>query len=185
MIYNSWPDKKYDIIIADPPWHYYGATDKMGAAGKEYDILSDDEILQLNIDEILEDNGIVFLWATCPRLDFAIDCLKSWGLHFRGVQFVWVKTSIDGTPLSAIGVRPSIVKPLTEFVIAGSRVKRGRPMQIHSEKIVQTIFSARGKHSQKPNEVLDRINELYPNASKIELFARREYQGYDAFGDEL
>jgi len=125
------------------------------------------------------------MWATCPRLDFAIDCLRSHGLHFRGVAFVWVKTKKDGTPIGAQGVRPSIVKPTTEIVIAGSYAAKGRPLRLNCESIRQTIFAPKQAHSQKPEELQDCLEQMYPSASKAEFFARRRRAGWDCFGNEL
>ncbi len=123
--------------------------------------------------DLLTDRGILFLWATSPRMDFAMDCIKAWALHYRGVGFVWVKTKADGTPIGAQGVRPSIVKPLTEFVLCASPVATGRPLKLYDESVVQTVFAPRGEHSQKPEEM------------KIELFARRLRLGWDAWGNEV
>ena len=175
--------KLYDIIVTDPPWAYYGDQEKIGAAGKEYKLMTDEQILDFKYP--LAPKGILFMWATCPRLDMALFHLMQNDLHYRGVGFVWVKTSKKGEPIGAQGVRPSITKPLTELVICGSKVAKGRPMQIASESICQTIFETRGDHSQKPEEMQSRIEALYPDATKAEFFARRRRPGWDCFGDEL
>lgn len=177
--------KTYDVVLADPPWSYYGSPTKMAAAGKHYRLMSDADMLNFPLAEWLNPKGVAFIWATSPRLDFAVDCIRSWGLHYRGVAFVWVKTRKDGNIIGAQGVRPSIVKPTTEFVLAASRVRTGRPMPLSSESIPQVVLAPRQKHSQKPDEVQHRIDQLYPEASKIELFARRTLQGWDGWGDEL
>ena len=48
------------------------------------------------------------------------------------------------------------------------------------------MFCARIKqeHSRKPDEVQERIEAMYPNATKLEMFARRRREGWDAWGDE-
>jgi N6-adenosine-specific RNA methylase IME4 len=181
---------KYDIVLADPPWDYYGSPDKMGAAGKEYGLMSDEELLAFNPRERwMAKDSILFMWTTAPRMGFAFKCIEAWGLHDRGVQFTWVKTRQDGiTPIGAQGVRPSIVKPTCEFVLAASTVKRGRPLKLSDETIRHTILAPnRGKgidHSQKPDDVHERIDRMYPGASKIELFARRAFPGWDAWGNQ-
>ena len=43
----------------------------------------------------------------------------------------------------------------------------------------------RGKHSAKPAEVRKRIEEMFPEQNKIELFARHEVDGWDCHGDEV
>lgn len=175
---------KYDIVLADPPWDYYGSTTKNAAAGKHYSLMPDEELLSFDIWQWLAPKGILFMWVTCPRLDFGIKCIETWGLHFRGVPFVWVKTRQDGNIIGAQGVRPSIVKPTTEFCIAASAVKKGRPLPIADESVAQVVLAQRGRHSEKPKEVQERIERLYPDASKIELFARTPRDGWDRWGNE-
>jgi N6-adenosine-specific RNA methylase IME4 len=155
----------------------------MGACGKEYKTMDDKSLLVYRYP--LKPSGVLFMWATCPRLDFAMKCIEAHGLHFRGVAFVWVKTRADGEPMRACGVRPSIVKPLTELVLAASYVQRGRPMPLADESVCQTIFAPRRKHSQKPPAVHLSIGRMYPNASKAEFFAREHAPDWDCYGDEL
>lgn len=178
------PDQKFDVVLSDPPWEYHGQQDKMGAAANHYNTMSDADLLAFPMRRLLTANGVLFMWVTSPRLDFAIDCLRAWNLAYRGMAFVWVKTKMDGTPIGAQGVRPSIVKPLTEYVLAASPVAKGRPMKLASEKVVQTIFAPRTEHSRKPDDVHERIEALYPEASKIELFARRARAGWALWGDQ-
>jgi N6-adenosine-specific RNA methylase IME4 len=139
----------------------------------------------LPVGETLAPRGVLFLWAACPRLDAAIQCIERWGLHYRGVAFVWVKTRKDGGVIGAQGVRPSIVKPTTEMVLVASRVRTGRPMPLADESIAQVVLAPRREHSAKPDEVQSRIERMYPHARRIELFARRLRQGWDAWGDEI
>jgi N6-adenosine-specific RNA methylase IME4 len=176
---------KYDIVLADPPWYYSGSPYKMGAAGKEYPLMLDDEIYSLDVQERMNKNSILFLWATCPKLHVAIEAIERWNLWYRGVAFVWVKTKQDGTPIGAQGVRPSITKPLTELVLVASPMKSGRPLPLASESIRQTIFAPKGRHSEKPEAVQDAIEVMYPNATKLEMFARRVRPGWDAWGNEV
>lgn len=179
------PSEKFDVVLADPPWSYYGAKDKWGAAAKFYDTMSDEDILSLDVRSLLKPTSVLFLWATGPRLDLAIRTLGSWGVHYRGVAFVWVKASKAGKPYGARGVRPSIVKPTTEFVLAGSMAKAGRPMPIADEAVAQVVLAPPGRHSEKPDEIQARIERLYPHGSRVELFARRRRAGWEAWGNEI
>lgn len=58
-------------------------------------------------------------------------------------------------------------------------------MPLASESVVQTVFAPRRQHSRKPDEVVERIEELYPNAAKLEMFARESREGWAAFGNEV
>lgn len=176
---------RYDVLLCDPPWSYYGSQNKMGAAAKFYQTMTDEEILEMDVRSLMHQTSVLFLWTTCPRLDFAFKCLEEWGLFYRGVAFTWVKCKSDGTPIGAQGVRPSIVKPLVELVLAASPTAKGRPMPIASEAVCQTVFAPKGRHSEKPIEVMNRIDLLYPTASKLELFGRGEPQpGWSIWGDQ-
>lgn len=184
-IAQNWPSQRYPVVLADPPWSYTGQQDKWGAAAKFYNLMDDEDIYQLPVGPLLANPGVLFLWATGPKLHIAIEAIKAWGLHYRGIAFVWVKTTKAGVPIAAQGVRPSIVKPLTEFVLAASHKAEGRPLPLADESVIQTIFSPKGEHSAKPIEVHERIERLYPDLTKIELFARQRYGGWDAWGDEV
>lgn len=173
----------FDVVLSDPPWSYYGQQDKWGAAAKFYGTVSDEDMVTVARPP-LKPKGVLFMWATGPRLDFALGLLDSWDLFYRGIAFVWVKTKKDGTPIKAQGVRPSIVKPTTEFVVAASPVKKGRPMPLSSESVEQVVLAPKQEHSRKP-DIHNRIEALYPNATKLEMFARRRVPGWFAHGDQI
>ena len=175
----------YDVVLIDPPWSYTGQQDKWGAAAKFYPTMTDGELLAFPASDWLSPRGVMFVWATSPRLDFAIDCIRAWGLTYRGVAFNWIKTKKDGTPVGAQGVRPSIVKPTSELVLAASRLKTGRPMKLFDESIRQVVLAPKQEHSRKPDAIHEAIERMYPDASRIELFARRRRDGWDAWGNEV
>jgi N6-adenosine-specific RNA methylase IME4 len=184
-VWRNLPDRRFDVVLADPPWSYYGRQDKWGAAAKFYATAPDEAIARLPVPDVLADRGVLFLWATSPRLDVAMACLAHWGLFFRGVAFVWVKARRDGGPIGAQGVRPSIVKPTAEYVLAASRVARGRPMPLADEGVPNVVLAPKRAHSQKPDEVAAAIERLYPDAARLEMFARTPRPGWDAWGDEV
>lgn len=181
----EYPAGPFDVVLLDPPWDYYGSPDKMAAAGKYYRLMKDEEIAALPVPALLAKRAVVFLWVTSSTVSRAVDLLGKWGLHYRGVAFVWVKTRADGSPMGACGVRPSITKPLTELVLAGSTVARGRPLPLANEAICQTVFAPRLDRSRKPESVQDRIEAMYPGASKLEMFARRARAGWAVWGNEV
>lgn len=168
--------KHYDIILTGPPWFYtplnglhlvahrchYARTHQTGAA-LNYPVMTNDEIFNLDLGKFLNRPGILFLWATGPKLDVAFEAIERWSLFYRGMAFVWVKTKrSDGTPIGAKGPRPSIVKSLSEFVLVASNVKTGRPLLLHDETISQTIMEPVREHSRKPDSVQEKIERMYP-----------------------
>ena len=55
-----------------------------------------------------------------------------------------------------------------------------------SHTVKQVVMTHLQQHSKKPDEVRQRILELCGNeTSKLELFARQTYDGWDSYGDEL
>ena len=46
------------------------------------------------------------------------------------------------------------------------------------------IEAPRGRHSEKPKIVYEKIEKMYPQATRIELFARNRRDGWDAWGNE-
>ena len=181
------PTNKYDIVYMDPPWSYYGDQNKMGAAGKHYSLMRDDDLMAMPVKNLLRDQkrGAFFIWATCPRLNFAIDAIRAWGLFYRGVAFNWVKTRRDGQVVGAQGVPPTSTKPTSELCLLATPQRKGRPFPLLSAKVPQVVLAPRGRHSEKPACVRDMIVELYGNRPRIELFARQTVDGWDCWGDEV
>jgi len=173
---------KYDILLADPPWPYYGSTEKDAAAGKHYDLMSMDDLIAMPIKEVLNKQAAVFIWATCPRLDLAIDLIRGWGLHYRGVAWVWAKTRKDGHLIHGQGVPPTFTKPTTELLLAASTMPRGRPFKLQTSAMAQVIEepfdgplepAPREQHSVKPLRFIKLIDELAgAEPNKLELFCR-------------
>lgn len=183
--HQSLAGRTFSVVYVDPPWSYYGDPNKDQACRKHYACLTDAELAALPIRSLCDSRAVVFLWATCPRLDSGIRLLEAWGLHFRGVPFVWVKTRKDGGIIGGQGIRPTLTKPTVELVLAGSTTKTGRTLPILDEGMPQVVLAPRGKHSEKPAEVRNRIVRLMGEVPRIELFARERVVGWVSVGKEL
>ncbi len=175
----------FAVIVADPPWNYYGSPTKWAAAGKFYNLMSDEELQSLPVPKLYHKNTVMFMWATSSSLERSINLLRAWNLYYRGVAFVWLKTTQTGQLIGAQGVRPSITKPLSEFVIAGSTIERGRPLDLFDESIVQTVLAPKTRHSEKPSAVMDRLERMYPQCRKAELFCRSPRPSWYSWGNEV
>jgi N6-adenosine-specific RNA methylase IME4 len=164
----------YRVIHIDVPWEYYGDPDKDQAAGKHYNMMSFEELEALPVRQLIDGKGVLFMWATGPKLAEAIDLIRQWGFYYRGIAYFWIKTTKDGK-----------VKQLGEIVLIGSTQKRGRTLPLRTESQSQYVFAPRPPgHSSKPPEVRERIEELFGDTSRIELFARGCPPGWDAWGME-
>jgi N6-adenosine-specific RNA methylase IME4 len=178
-----WPTKTYDIVEIDPPWNYYnGNPDATNKATKHYVTMTLADIQALPVRALMGHQGAVFLWATCPRLADAIHTLEAWQLHYRGVAFVWMKTSKRGGVTNGFGVTPTAVKPQTELVLFATTQPTGRPFPLLKLNVPQVIQAPRARHSEKPAIVETHIVELFGDRPRIELFARNTTPGWDVWG---
>ena len=51
---------------------------------------------------------------------------------------------------------------------------------------IHTVFTEQvKKHSQKPDKAYEIIERLYPDARKLEMYARRTREGWDCWGNEV
>lgn len=170
-------DKKYSIIYADPPWQYQHRGCE-GAADKHYETISMDELGKLPIPRIADENCVLFLWMTFPKLEEQLPLFRMWGFRYITLGFSWIKTNAkDGKPFFGIG---NYAKSNCEVCLMGLKGK----MKPVSNKVSSCIISPRREHSRKPDEVRERIVELFGDKPRIELFARQTTSGWDCWGDE-
>ena len=64
--------------------------------------------------------------------------------------------------------------------------KKGIIPQPRGSRTEEQFLSSKSKiHLVKPNKVRKRIERMFPAQSKIKLFARKIYPGWDAWGNEV
>lgn len=179
-IYNT--EKKYDIIYADPPWAYndtLGGNAKMGAM--PYPTMTNEEICAMPIgNKIAKKDSILFMWATMPKLQEALDVIKAWGFKYKTCAFCWVKQNPkSGGIYAGLG---RWVQGNAELCLLATK---GHPHRI-SKSVKQIVMAPRGRHSAKLAEVRDRIVQLMgEDTERIELFARDHTDGWDCWGNEV
>ena len=121
---------------------------------------------------------VLFLWATDPLLPRAFEVIAAWGFVYKTVAFTWAKTTKDGTGFP-IGCG-FWTRANPELCLLATR---GRPQRI-SRSVRQLILGPRRAHSQKPEEIYERIETLVPGPY-LELFARQTKEGWDCWGDQV
>lgn len=148
-------DKKYDVIYADPPWTYkdsFSGLSKMGAV--PYPTMTLDEICNLPISKISKDNCLLFMWVTMPMLKEGLKVIEAWGFNYRTCGFCWVKQNPkNGGIYSGLG---HWTNGNAELCLLA---KKGSPKRV-SKSVKQIVLSPRKRHSEKPKEVRNRIQEL-------------------------
>lgn len=172
----NFPNKKYQIIYADPPWPEYGGGKIKRGADKHYKLMCVKDIASLPITEIAAENSHLYLWVTNNYLPSGFQVMKKWGFTYK-TTITWVKDRFG------LG---QYFRGQTEHCLFG--VRGNIPYRIKDGKRQQgrTVINApRLQHSKKPNEMRDMILKVSGNLQRIELFAREKFDGWDAWGDEV
>ena len=87
----------YNIIYADPPWNYSNnQCDDPTRGGKSYPLMSQDKLKALPVASIAAPDCVLFLWATMPKLQEALDVIAAWGFRHITCAFTWVKINPTG-----------------------------------------------------------------------------------------
>lgn len=173
------PNKKYSVIYADPPWRY---SDRKcnGNAEDHYPTMKLEEICALPVKDLAADNCVLFLWATYPMLKEAMQVIEAWGFKYKSIGFQWVKQNRSGNGYF-FGLGRWTRGNTEPCLIA----VKGKP-QRQSNSVSQLIFAPLRAHSQKPDVTRDKIRELMGgDQSYIELFARNTTPGWDVWGNEV
>lgn len=181
--------KKYQVIYADPPWRFKNwSMSELAKRGERwarangrspYDVMDNEDIYRLPIKEIADKDCILFLWATYPKLQEAVQTVKAWGFEYKTVAFTWVKQNkVSSGWHFGLGYwtrgNPEICLLAT----------KGKPKRKSKFVANLTIGHLQG-HSKKPDIIRDKIVELVGNLPRIELFARQKTEGWDVWGNEV
>ena len=168
---------KYKIIYADPPWSY---KDKALAgnrgAGCKYDVMSVEDICNLPIKDIADDDCVLFMWVTMPKLNECWEVIKAWGFEYKTVAFTWVKRNKKSN--SWFWGMGRWTRANAEICLLATK---GNPKRVNAavHSIIDTPIQ---RHSQKPNEVRERIVKLMGDIPRVELFARERLGGGGIIG---
>jgi len=169
---------KYKTIVIDPPWAIgnFANTGRKGHKIKpmsdNYKTMSFDEIKHLPIKSISDENAFIFLWTTHTFLPKSFDFLKEWGFKYH-LTMTWDK----GRGLTHFGFHRK-----TEFVLFGYNGKLN--IDVTGKSIHTVLYEYNKGHSIKPNIFYDEIERKFPYP-RLDMFARREREGWDVFGDEV
>lgn len=188
----------FDIILADPPWLYAhrkacGSASKFGGgAGKHYPVMKEADLQAIPVSQIAAPNALLFMWATWPHLETALRLIRAWDFKYVTCGFDWFKIEKSGDFFFGVGF---YAKSNSEFVLLA---RRGKPLKPATQAVSSAFedwadypteqFKAERpgrQHSRKPQIVLQRISQMYPAQRKLEMFARRAYPGWVAWGNEL
>lgn len=182
-IYNS--TERYDILYTDPPWKQTRGGKKLARPKSSgmpvpYKTMSLEAIKSLHeyvFNNLLNKPHNVFMWTIEKYLPETEKMMAECGytLHAR---IIWDK--LNG-PSPAYTVRFSH-EYLLWFYKKGQMYK---PDKDQRGAFATVLREASKRHSQKPECAYRMLESMFPEAKKLELFARTERKGWDAYGDEI
>lgn len=168
---------KFRTIVADPPWSFEsGCWDRpiskiSNKSSGHYDAMETNDICAINVPSA--DDAYLFLWTTSRHLieGDASHVARAWGFDPL-TTIVWCK------PQMGLGY---YVRNSHELLIFG---RKGSPGQFKRKDFMSWFIADRKKHSQKPSEFQDWVEELC-DGPYLELFARSSRPGWTTLGLEL
>ena len=184
--------KKYNIIYADPAWKYNEKPNKKGrAVENHYPTMDIEDIKVLPISEMAEKDCILFIWVTFPKLQEGLDTIKAWGFKYKTIGFVWVKTN-KNTNTDQMSFLPQDnfdsfwgmgmwTRANVELCLIATK---GKPKR-QSASVHSVVYAPLSVHSRKPKQVRNKIVQLIGDLPRVELFARQNAEGWDAWGNQV
>jgi len=169
----------YSIIYADPPWDYDGriqhnGVETTGSAVCHYNTMTIEDLKRMKVKEKCNNDCLLFMWSSSPHLVQALQLMQAWGFEYKTIAFVWDKQK----PNPGYYTMSSV-----EICLVGKRGIIPRPRG--ARNIRQFLSEKRTEHSKKPDEIRNRIVQMFPTQKKLELFARQRTEGWDVFGNEV
>lgn len=194
---------KYSLIYADPPWEYSN-TCSNGAAEDHYETMKLIDIKRLPVWELAAEDAVLAMWFTGTHTREAIALAEAWGFKVRTMKgFTWVKFNplaeqhinkalasgnvedfYDFLDLLNVQTRMNggnYTRANTEDMLIATR---GKGLERLNASVKQVIYSPLGEHSQKPAEARFRLEQLYGDVPRIELFSRCGAPGWDHWGNQ-
>ena len=184
--------KKYNVIYADPAWTFSsrlrnGTPEANGtknvvhrSLSETYSTMTVEEICNLKVNSITDKDCVLFLWTTDAHLEEAMKVIKAWGFKYKTIGFTWLKKEKSGTQSCYVGFWTLKCGEICLLATKGNMSK-----YLLKRNVRQLVEEKRGKHSEKPQEVRNRIVEMFGDIPRIELFARQKVEGWDAWGNEV
>jgi len=173
--------KKYNIIYADPPWSFkhYSDKGKGRAPDNYYKCQNLEDIKNIPIQDLADENCVLFMWVTYPFLEKSFEVLKAWGFTYKTVGFTWVKKNKKSDSLFwGMGYWTRSNAEICVIATKGSITRQ-------SSSVHQIIETPIEEHSKKPDVTREKIVELCGDLPRIELFARQAPKGWDVWGNEV
>ena len=176
-------ENKYDVIYTDPPWKQTkgGLRKARPNQGKELDYptlsMKDIEEIHKQAIDLCNEKHNIFMWTIDKYLHETERMMKKIGYELHA-RLIWDKTN---------GIAPAFTiryshEYLLWFYKKGNMLK---PSKETRGKYTTVLREQATRHSKKPIIAYEMIEDMFPNASKLEMFARNTRDGWDSWGNEV
>lgn len=180
MTLTGLDSRDYGAILADPPWPYKDSLPGKGrGAGKYYDLMSVESICALPVGAHGAESSHLYLWCTNSFIEQAHQVARAWGYDPKTI-LTWVKANPETYKIQ-IGMG-WYFRNATEHVLFATR----NNLRTKNKGTSNVFIHSRSglEHSQKPDAFYDLVESMSPGPY-LEVFARREYPGWDVWGKEV
>jgi len=185
---------KAQCIVADPPWGFSDGLKAMKrnvkrSAASHYNTMSASQVAALPVVDIVDPNGcIMALWVPGSMLEDGLAVAHAWGFALKQV-FVWVKLKkdhakeTDPNRSTRVGMG-RLFRQSHELALICTAGKSIYPM-LRDKSQRSVAFDLNVGHSTKPPTLQDRLDTMFPEATRVELFARRVRPGWTCLGNAI
>jgi len=163
------PEGKYEVIVIDPPWNYGREYDPEGSRiANPYPEMSFEKLKEINLPSA--EDSFLWLWTTHQFIWDAKKLLEHWGYEYKAIM-IWNKEKMG---------MGAWLRMQCEFCLMGIK---GKPLW-KGKDVRDIIIEPRTSHSTKPEKLYEIINNNCIGR-KLDYFARKKRDGWDAYGDEI
>lgn len=185
---------RYATIVADPPWDVGAGRALVGYVmrdGKQlwnpesqqsrklaYPSMTVAEIAAMRVADVAAKDAHLYLWTTNGYLPHAFDVAAAWGFKYSTL-LTWAKNPMGGGLGGAYGISSEHILFCRRGSLKAKCRQRGTWFNW------KRPYDERGKprHSGKPSAFTDMVERVSPGPY-LELFARNNRLGWDAWGNE-
>lgn len=184
----------YDCIVADPPWSFSDELKQMGdsvqrSAASQYTTMPLSDITAIDVKSIANPDGcLLALWVPSSMLQDGLNVMSAWGFKLKQT-FIWVKLKKEHEKETDPNLKTRIAmgrlfRQCHEIALIGTSGKSIYKKLANKAQRSVSLDLNMG-HSCKPETLQDRLEIMFPDAQKLEMFARRNRLNWTCLGNEI
>lgn len=195
----SLPQGPFGLVYADPPWAFrtFSAATrtptqkKFNEAEDHYPTVTLDELKKLPVGDVVEKDSALAMWIVGSHCDAALELGRAWGFDFTTDLFYWLKQKL--VRANQIDLFSGDIAPPKMSMGYYSRKQlescwlftRGKGLAVLDHSVRQLIIEPPREHSRKPAEAAHRLERLFGDVPRLEMFCRTPRAGWTSWGNEV